>query len=76
MEKTKFYETICNNHNQVLFLLSQIKKTGDLSLINEALEYVRYCKKQGQHMENRLKAYKNAILDLGFERVGGKFKDG
>ena len=73
MKKIEFYETLCNNHNQVIFLLQQIKKTGDLSLINEALEYTRHCKKQGQRMENRLKAYRNSIENLGFQRIGSKF---
>lgn len=69
MSEPKFYETICNNHNQVIFLLKQIKKTGDLSLINEALEYVRHCKKQGQRMENRLRLYHDTISKcLGFTR--------
>lgn len=72
-EKSKYYETLCNNHNQVIFMLKQFKKTGDISLINESIDYVRHCKKQGQHMERRLCQYRSALESLGFQRVGGKF---
>lgn len=68
----EFYSTICNNHNTVIHNLQQMKKltkSPELrKLINETLEYVRYCKKQGQRMENRMREYKEAIEDLGFIR--------
>ena len=69
---TEFYSTICNNHNQIIYNLQQMKKYSKdeelRKLINESLEIVRFCKKQGQRMENRLKQYKEAIENLGFKR--------
>lgn len=70
--KTKFYDTLCNNHNTIIFLLKQYKKTGDVENINTCIEIARECKKQGQHMENRMKKYRTSIEKLGFVRVGGR----
>nr|DAT66087.1 MAG TPA: hypothetical protein [Caudoviricetes sp.] len=57
--EVEFYETLCNNHNQIIHNLQQLKKcTSDTKareLINQTLGYSRYCKKQGQAMENRMK---------------------
>ena len=65
----KYYKTICNNHNEIIHLLKQMKHTKDIRpLINEALDFVRYAKKQGQRMENRLTLYKETIEKLGFKR--------
>ena len=71
------YETICNNHNQVLFNLRQIKKLVKspeaIQIINETMEIVRYCKKQGQRMENRLRKWNDFITNvMGYERVRRK----
>ena len=66
------FETICNNHNEVIHLLQQFKKKGDLWNIDQAIKLVRHCKKQGQKMERRLKKYQEAIIDLGFERKRSK----
>lgn len=78
MEK-KFYSTLCNNHNQIIYNLGEIKKlTKDIkikALINETLEYSRYCKKQGQHLENRARNYRRAIEGLGFQRVRKEKKE-
>ena len=63
------YETICNNHNQVMYMLKEFKKTGDIWYVDQSIKLVRYCKKQGQSLENRLKKYLDSILDLGFKRV-------
>ena len=66
-----FYETLCNNHNQIIHNLILMKSASgeDLkALINITLQYVRYAKRQGIRMENRLKQYRNAIEDLGFTR--------
>ena len=72
-KENKYYETLCNNHNQVIYNLQQLKKNvqGEATrrLINETLDVVRYCKKQGQRMEDRMKAYVRSINDLGFVRV-------
>ena len=78
-KKTKFYATLCNNHNQIIHNLQEIKKlTKDKKIreiINDTLDFSRYCKKQGQRMENRLKSYKNAITELGFQRVRKEKKE-
>lgn len=78
-KKTKFYATLCNNHNQIIHNLQEIKKlTKDKQIreiLNDTLEFSRYCKKQGQRMENRLKSYKNAITELGFQRVRKEKKE-
>jgi hypothetical protein len=66
------YETLCNNHNQIIWNLTQFKKTGDINLINESIDISRYCKKQGQRMENRMKQYRRSIEKLGFTRNGGR----
>ena len=64
------YETICNNHNQVMWMLKEFKKTGDMWYVDQSIKLVRYCKKQGQHMENRLRKYLTCFTDyLGFKRV-------
>ena len=63
------YETICNNHNEVMHLLKEFKRTGDMWNIDQALKLVRYCKKQGQSLENRLKLLKDGIESMGFRRV-------
>lgn len=62
------FDTICNNHNHAVFLLKQYKKTGDVWYIDQAIKLIRFCKKQGQRMENRLNKYHSAILSLGFVR--------
>ena len=78
-KKTKFYATLCNNHNQIIHNLQEIKKlTKDVQIreiLNDTLDFSRYCKKLGQHMENRLKSYRNAIEDLGFQRVRKEKKE-
>ena len=63
------YETICNNHNEIVHLLQQFKKTSDIWNIDQAIKLTRHCKKQGQHLENRLNQYRFAIEQLGFKRV-------
>ena len=63
------YETICNNHNQITHMLKQYKKTGDLWYIDQSIKLVRFCKKQGQRLEKRCTAYRDAIINLGFKRV-------
>lgn len=63
------FETICNNHNEIVHLLQQFKKTGDIWNVDQAIKLTRTCKKQGQHLENRLNKYRYAIEQLGFKRV-------
>ena len=63
------FETICNNHNHVVWMLQQFKKTGDMWYIDQSIKLVRVCKKQGQRMENRLSKVKSAIESCGFKRV-------
>ena len=65
-------KTLCNNHNQIIYNLKEMRKlTKDKELrelITDTLNIVKYCKKQGQKMENRLTLYKEGIEKLGFER--------
>ena len=72
MSNVEFYDTLCNNHNTIIHKLQQMKRlTKDEAIrkeINELLEYSRFCKKQGQRMENRLRKYKESIEELGFVR--------
>lgn len=63
------FETICNNHNHVVWMLQQFKKTGDMWYIDQSIKLVRFCKKQGQSLENRLRKYLDSILNLGFKRI-------
>ena len=78
-KKTKFYATLCNNHNQIIHNLQERKKLNKdakiREILNDTLDFSRYCKKQGQRMENRLKSYKNAITELGFQRVRKEKKE-
>lgn len=63
------FDTICNNHNEVVHLLQRFKKTGNIQYVNQAIDLVRVCKKQGQRMENRLRKYFDAFTSLSFKRV-------
>ena len=68
------FETICNNHNHIVWLLQQFKKCNkdsniDTWYIDQAIKLTRFCKKQGQHLENRLYKYRTAIEGLSFKRV-------
>ena len=78
-KKTKFYATLCNNHNQIIHNLQEIKKlTKDAkirALVNDTLDFSRYCKKQGQRMENRMAKTRSAIESLGFKRVRKEKKE-
>lgn len=74
---SKYYETLCNNHNQIIHNLQTLKKSikdPELrEIINDTLDFSRHCKKQGQRMENRMKKYRQSIESCGFQRVNGKF---
>lgn len=74
-------DTLCNNNLQVKTYLANMKKRlkklgikdDELSeLINDSLETLRIMKRQGQRMEDRLRAYFTAITSLSFERVKRK----
>jgi len=69
--------SLCNRHNQIKFLINQIKKElrlkdcdkGNIQhLLNDILAETREAKKSGQKMENRLKQYRSSIEDLGYVR--------
>ena len=68
----KLYDTLCNNNIWVQYKLKELRgKAKDAEvkyLINECLDILRFMKVQGQHMENRMREYLNAIEKLGFER--------
>ena len=63
------FETICNNHLHTIWMLKQFKKTGDMWYVDQSIKLIRYCKKQGQSLENRLKKYLESIINLGFQRI-------
>lgn len=63
------YETICNNHLHTIWMLQQFKKTGDMWYIDQSIKLIRYCKKQGQHMESHMAKTREAIENLGYKRV-------
>lgn len=79
-EKLEFYDTLCNNHNQIIFNLKQVKNAlkesnideNTLKLLENSIKTCKYCKKQGQNMENRLRKYRNSIEKLGFKRLNGR----
>lgn len=67
------YDTLCNNNNWAQYKLKHLRKLcrgnkEEIQLVNECLDILRFMKVQGQHMENRLKKYVQAITDLGFQR--------
>lgn len=76
--------SLCNSHDTISYWVRDVKKNlkkaikdKDFSKLEEViptlntiLEETRVAKKKGQHMENRLKAYHDAVLKLGFKRVG------
>lgn len=70
-------DTLCNNHDIIKFNLNRVKKMLKstnynskevIDIINETLGVVRHNKKLGQKLENRTRAYRNAIESLGFIR--------
>lgn len=63
------FETICNNHNHIIYMLKQFKKTGNIWYVDQSIRLIRYCKKQGQSLENRCRKYLDSIINLGFQRV-------
>ena len=64
------YETICNNHLHTIWMLQQFKKTGDMWYIDQSIKLIRYCKKQGQKMENRLYQWNDLVTrQMGYKRV-------
>ena len=69
------FETICNNHLHTIWMLKQFKKTGDMWYVDQSIKLIRHCKKQGQHLENRLRKYLDSIVNLGFKRVYKTKKD-
>lgn len=68
-ENIEPYETICNNHNEVIHLLKQFKETGDIWCVDQAIKLVRFCKKQGQKMEKHMAHTRSVIESLGYQRV-------
>ena len=69
-EDVKPCETICNNHNEVMWMLREFKKTGDMWYIDQSIKLIKYCKKQGQSLENRLSKWNDLITrQMGYKRV-------
>ena len=69
-EDVKPCETICNNHNEVMWMLREFKKTGDMWYIDQSIKLIKYCKKQGQSLENRLYKWNDLVTrQMGYKRV-------
>ena len=78
----KYYETLCSNHDDIIFKVQQLEKyLKDNILIldqpwvrhifdisGEIKGQVKHWKKQGERMENRLRKYRRAVERLGFKR--------
>ena len=76
--------SLCNSHDTISYWTRDVKKNLKEAIkesniskleeliptLNAILEETRAAKKKGQHMENRLKRYHDAVLGLGFKRVG------
>ena len=76
--------SLCNSHDTISYWVREVKKNLKKALkendtskleeliptLNTILEETRTAKKKGQHMENRLKKYHDAVLSLGFKRIG------
>ena len=78
--------TLCNTHSTIIYWAKEIKRdlkkyakehpetTGvlcnSLSKLNDIVLEARAAKRKGQHMENRLRKYRNAVESLGFVRKG------
>lgn len=83
---TNLSDSLCNSHNSILYWVREVKKSlkkevkknpdleSNLDPVFSVLDKIscesRIAKRKGQHMENRLKKYRNSIESLGFERVG------
>ena len=80
-----FHLSLCNSHNTIRDWAKDIKnilkkdiKSKDFShieeevipIINSIIAEARVAKRKGQRMENRLKAYHDSIVALGFKREG------
>lgn len=70
-------DLICFKHDEIISICKEIKNL-DLdkatqrkkiaTLINKIIKITEQAKEDGQHMEDRLQEYYNAIDDLGFDR--------
>ena len=79
---TKYYETLCSNHDDIIFKVQQLEKYLKDNILILDQPWVRHIfdttgdikaqvkqrKKQGQRMENRLRKYRRAVERLGFKR--------
>lgn len=78
--------TLCNTHSTIIYWAREIKRDlkkyakehpevtnaleNSFSKLNDIVAEARAAKKKGQHMENRLRKYRNAVESLGFVRKG------
>jgi hypothetical protein len=67
------FDTICGNHDYSVWLIKQFKKScssnEDTWYLDQAIKLIRYCKRQGRHMEKRMAKTRSAIESLGFKRI-------
>ena len=78
--------TLCTTHSTIIYWAKEIKRDlkkytkehpevtnaleSSLSKLSNIVTEARAAKKKGQHMENRLRKYRNAVESLGFVRKG------
>lgn len=67
------FETICGNHDYSIKLIKQFKRTcsstEDTWYLDQAIKLIRYCKRQGQHMEAHMARVRKNIEACGYKRV-------
>lgn len=63
--------TICNSVSNIVFNLEKILETEkfDKFLIQDTLKEIKYIHKCAIKMENRLRKYVKAFMNLGFKRI-------
>lgn len=82
MDKMEFRETLCNNHNDTIYDCTElIKEIKGLKIASDSKNSIinrlkliknrsKYCKKQGQRMEARLKKWNDFVVyNMGYKRV-------
>lgn len=79
--------TLCTTHSTIIYWAKEIKRDlkkyakehpevaeildGSSNKLGDIIAEARAAKRKGQHMENRLRKYRNAVESLGFVRKRG-----
>ena len=78
--------TLCTTHSTIIYWAKEIKRDlkkyskehpevtnaleSSFGRLDDIVMEARAAKRKGQHMENRLRKYRNAVESLGFVRTG------